>query len=91
MSYRLEGKRQNAGGGGAQYARILDPVFAKSSPKRLFSVTVNERFGLAFAKTGSINLVCSCAHRAQLNFDDLTPYILRQKQITSINLPGSRQ
>jgi hypothetical protein len=66
-------------GGGAQYARILDPVFAKSSPQRLFSVTVNERFGLVFAKTGSISLACSCAHRAQLNFDDLTPYILPQK------------
>jgi hypothetical protein len=42
-------------------------------------VTVNERFGLVFAKTGSINLACSCAHRAQLNFGDLTPYIVPKK------------
>jgi len=32
-----------------------DPVFAKASPKRSFSVIENERFGLVFAKTGSIN------------------------------------
>jgi hypothetical protein len=34
---------------------FIDPVFAKTSPKRLFSMTENERFGLVFAKTGSIN------------------------------------
>ncbi len=32
-----------------------DPVFAKTSPKRSFSMSENERFGLVFAKTGSIN------------------------------------
>ncbi len=32
-----------------------DPVFAKTSPKRSFSMTENERFGLVFRKTGSIN------------------------------------
>jgi hypothetical protein len=36
-------------------ARIYDPVFAKTSPRRSFSVIENERFGLVFAKTGSIN------------------------------------
>jgi hypothetical protein len=35
--------------------KIIDPVFAKTSPKRSFSMTENERFGLAFANTGSIN------------------------------------
>ncbi len=30
-------------------------VFAKTNPKRSFSVIENERFGLVFAKTGSIN------------------------------------
>jgi hypothetical protein len=30
-------------------------VFTKTSPKRSFSVIQNERFGLVFAKTGSIN------------------------------------
>ncbi len=33
-----------------------DPVFEKTSPKRLFSITENERLGLVFAKTGSVNL-----------------------------------
>jgi hypothetical protein len=34
---------------------IIDPVFAKISPKRSFCMTENERFGLVFGKTGSIN------------------------------------
>ncbi len=34
---------------------IIDPVFAKTSPKRSFCKTENERFGLVFVKTGSIN------------------------------------
>ncbi len=34
---------------------IIDLVFAKTSPKRSFSMTENERFGLVFANTGSIN------------------------------------
>ncbi len=34
---------------------IIDPVFAKTSPKRSFSVIENERFGVVFAKTGAIN------------------------------------
>jgi hypothetical protein len=33
---------------------FIDPEFAKTSPKRSFSVIENERFGLVFAKTGSI-------------------------------------
>jgi hypothetical protein len=33
----------------------LYPVFAKASPKRSFSLIENERFGLVFAKTGSVN------------------------------------
>ncbi len=34
---------------------FIDPFFAKTSPKRLFSISENERFGLVFAKTGSVN------------------------------------
>ncbi len=34
---------------------IIDPVFVKTSPIRSFLVIENERFGLVFAKTGSIN------------------------------------
>jgi hypothetical protein len=33
---------------------FIDPLFAKASPKRSFSMTENDRFGLVFAKTGSI-------------------------------------
>ncbi len=36
-------------------SKFKDPVFMKTSPKRSFSVTEYERFGLVFAKTGSIN------------------------------------
>ncbi len=34
---------------------FIAPVFAKTSPKRSFSMTENEHFGLVFAKTVSIN------------------------------------
>ncbi len=34
---------------------FIDPVFAKTSPKRSFWVIENEGFGLVFAKTGSTN------------------------------------
>ncbi len=34
---------------------FIDPVFAKTSPKRSFSVIENERFRLVFAKIGFIN------------------------------------
>ncbi len=36
-------------------ARIYRPGFAKTSPKRSFSVIENEHFGLVFVKTGPIN------------------------------------
>ncbi len=35
--------------------KFIDPVLAKTSPKRSFSIIGNERFGLVFAKTGSVN------------------------------------
>jgi hypothetical protein len=34
---------------------IIDPVFVKTSPIRSILVIENERFGLVFAKTWSIN------------------------------------
>jgi hypothetical protein len=40
---------------GRTVPEYIDPVFVKTSPKRSFSVIENERFGLVFAKTGSIN------------------------------------
>jgi hypothetical protein len=51
---------------------FIDPDFAKTSPKRSVSVIQNGRFGLAFAKTGSIisatdveNLLSDSVPRAQ--------------------------
>ena len=45
---------------------IIDPVFAKTSPKRSFCMTENERIGLVFVKTGSMNsgtgLFCKTGH-----------------------------
>ncbi len=40
---------------------IIDPVFAKTSPKRSFSMTKYERFGLVFTKTR----VYKFGHRCQ--------------------------
>jgi hypothetical protein len=34
---------------------IIDPVFAKTSQNARFLLSENERFGLVFVKTGSIN------------------------------------
>jgi hypothetical protein len=34
---------------------FIDPVFAKTSPKRSFSMSENQRSELVFAKTGPIN------------------------------------
>jgi hypothetical protein len=34
---------------------IMDPVFAKTSQNARFLLSENERFGLVFVKTGSIN------------------------------------
>jgi hypothetical protein len=34
---------------------FIVPVFAKTSPKRSFSVIEHDRFGLVFTKTGTIN------------------------------------
>ncbi len=34
---------------------IIDPVFAKTSQNARFLLSENERFGIVFVKTGSIN------------------------------------
>ncbi len=34
---------------------IIDPIFAKTSQNARFLLSENERFGLVFVKTGSIN------------------------------------
>ncbi len=47
---------------------FIDPVFAKTRPKRSFSVIENERFGLVFSKTGSMNSGTVLSHIAPLPF-----------------------
>jgi hypothetical protein len=37
---------------------IIDPVFTKTSQYARFLLSENERFGLVFVKTGSINSDC---------------------------------
>jgi hypothetical protein len=39
----------------SQVPEIIDPVFAKTSQNARFLLSENERFGLVFVKTGSIN------------------------------------
>jgi hypothetical protein len=41
--------------GGGPVPEIIDPVFAKTSQNARFLLSENERFGLVFVKTGSIN------------------------------------
>ncbi len=50
--------RKGVGGSQVQILAVpefIGPVFTKTSAKRSFFVLANERFGLVFAKTGSIN------------------------------------
>ncbi len=48
-------------------------MFAKTSPKRSFAIIENERFGLVFAKTGSIKT--SILHGYPLLSDKIQIYI----------------
>ncbi len=52
---------------------IIDPVFTKTSPKRSFSVIQNERFGLVFVKTGSINSGTAVLRIRRHGFTDPDP------------------
>ncbi len=64
---RLESSRTHTGkelpGYSVPVPEIIDPVFAKTSPKRWFSMTEYERFGLVFTKTR----VYEFGHRALLS------------------------
>ncbi len=53
-------------GGPYLVPEFIDPVFAKTNPNRSFSMTENERFGLAFAKTGSLK---GLSH--EIDFDNI--------------------
>jgi hypothetical protein len=41
---------------------IIDPVFTKTSQTARFLLSENERFGLVFVKTGSINSGTEIGH-----------------------------
>ncbi len=45
---------------------IIDPVFAKTSQNARFLLSENERFGLVFVKTGSINSGTGLLKRLQI-------------------------
>ncbi len=66
---------------------IIDPVFAKTSPKRSFSVIQNERFGLVFVKTWSINSGTGKSNLGVLSCQVTSPWDLRifQLKISRIN------
>jgi hypothetical protein len=53
--YGKRGGKETGGGGWpkkhARVPEIIDPVFAKTSPKRSFPMTEYERFWLVFTKT----------------------------------------
>jgi hypothetical protein len=46
---------------------IIDPVFAKTSQNARFLLSENERFGLVFVKTGSIN--SGTGHKIEMRRD----------------------
>ncbi len=48
---------------------IIDPVFAKTSQNARFLLSENERFGLVFVKTGSINSGTGLLHNCCRLFD----------------------
>jgi hypothetical protein len=50
---------------------IIDPVFAKTSQYARFLLSENERFGLVFVKTGSINSGTVPRRRFQLVLDEI--------------------
>jgi hypothetical protein len=51
---------------------FIDPVFAKTSPKSSISISENERFGLVFALSGSIN---SGIGQEMINFEGTAPVL----------------
>ncbi len=73
--YRLAGRYDNPiyppsqglGIGPQPVPEFIDPRFRENKPKRAYSVIENERFGLVFAKTGSMisdTGACLPAHRS---------------------------
>ncbi len=56
---------------------FIDPVFAKTSLKRSFSVIENEGFGRVFAKTGSI---ISSTGQYQIKMSRVDPYLFSKRK-----------
>ncbi len=55
---------------------IIDPVFAKTSQNARFLLSENERFGLVFVKTGSINSGTVCLVRGDFQLIIHNPVML---------------
>ncbi len=68
-----------SGSGNRLVPEIIDPVFAKTSQNARFLLSENERFGLVFVKTGSLNSGTGFAFL--LNFKDKAklPELVRYK------------
>ncbi len=76
---QLSHKHPNSG---SPVPEIIDPVFAKTSPKRSFSMTEYERFGLVFTKT-RVYKFGTCSNFNQLilihaHIDNLVSFQRRQ-------------
>ncbi len=69
---------------------IIDPVFAKTSQNARFLLSENERFGLVFVKTGSINsgtvVVCGLNFRADSEKMDTTVWSNLQQGLTKLTI-----
>jgi hypothetical protein len=52
---------------------FIDPIIAKTSPKRSFLVIENERFGLVITKTGSINSGTAHFHQRRIPSQSCPP------------------
>jgi hypothetical protein len=64
---------------------FIDPVFAKTTPKRSFSVTKNERYGVVFAKTEYINSVTGIRDKhSRSYFRDRSNSFLGSKCLNSL-------
>ena len=67
---------------------IKDPVFAKTSQNARFLLSENERFGLVFVKTGSINSG-TAGNEISIKLEQMIPYTwvrARIKRVADLGL-----
>ncbi len=64
---------------------IIDPVFAKTSQNARFLLSENERFGLVFVKTGSINSGTVDIWNSQLHCNENLIYVFPEKELRGLS------